>query len=186
MRLKQYIVEDSKVDTARLKLSKQLKVKPEYLEYIDKDSYGYYFNVTDRKHKDYKSTKLVKELFKRLPDIKMGEFDFGKTGGRVKIGDDTEVNITYTDLKDNTWRVDFSLWERGSASTIDVFMGVLRHIQEWVKKHNPKALYLIPAEKRRERIYKALIDKFVDKSKYDVKAEYIPFNKVTGYIIQRK
>jgi hypothetical protein len=60
MRLKQYLIEDKHMEQAKQKLAKRLNVDPKYLNYIDKDNFGYYFNVTDRKHKDYKSTKLEK------------------------------------------------------------------------------------------------------------------------------
>lgn len=59
MRLEQYILQDN-MKLARKRLSVKLKIDPKYLEYVDKDKHGYYFNVTDRKHKDYKSTKLQK------------------------------------------------------------------------------------------------------------------------------
>lgn len=61
MRFKQYLIEDRKVDQARRKLAKHLKVDPEYLHYIGDDEVGYYFNVTDKTHKDYESTKFVKK-----------------------------------------------------------------------------------------------------------------------------
>jgi hypothetical protein len=58
MRLIRYLVEDRKLEKAKKKISKRLKVDPEYLKFIGKDDYGYYFNVTDKKHKDYQSTKF--------------------------------------------------------------------------------------------------------------------------------
>jgi len=58
MRLIRYLVEDRKLEQAKKKISKRLKVDPKYLEFIGKDDYGYYFNITDRKHKDYQSTKF--------------------------------------------------------------------------------------------------------------------------------
>ena len=60
MRLNRYLVEDRKLDQAKKNIAKRLKVDPKYLEFIGKDDYGYYFNITDRKHKDYKSTKFEK------------------------------------------------------------------------------------------------------------------------------
>lgn len=47
MRFKQYLIEDRKVERARRKLSD--------------DEMGYYFNVTDKTHKDYESTKFVRK-----------------------------------------------------------------------------------------------------------------------------
>jgi len=58
MRLKQYLVEDKQMEQAKQKIAKRLKVDPKYLDFIGKDNMGYYFNITDRKHKDYKSTKF--------------------------------------------------------------------------------------------------------------------------------
>lgn len=58
MRLKQYLIEDKHMEKAKQKLAKRLNVDPKYLDFIGKDNMGYYFNVIDRKHKDYKSTKF--------------------------------------------------------------------------------------------------------------------------------
>jgi hypothetical protein len=58
MRLKQYLVEDRKQEQAKKKIAKRLKVDTKFLEFVGKDGFGYYFNVTDRKHKDFQSTKF--------------------------------------------------------------------------------------------------------------------------------
>lgn len=44
----------------RALLAKELKTKPKFLEYVDKDKHGYYFNVKDPKSKHYNSTRLIK------------------------------------------------------------------------------------------------------------------------------
>ena len=63
MRLKQYLVEDREKDREKAKkhLALQIKVDPEHLDFIGDDKYGYYFNIKDKKHKDFGSTKLVKK-----------------------------------------------------------------------------------------------------------------------------
>lgn len=56
----------NKVKKARENLAKKIKANPEDLEFIGKEEYGegtgYYFNVINPRHKDYKSTKM--ELLK--------------------------------------------------------------------------------------------------------------------------
>jgi len=60
MRFQNYIneIEDKRMEQYKKKIAKRLKVDPKYLDFIGKDTMGYYFNVLDRKHKDYKSTKF--------------------------------------------------------------------------------------------------------------------------------
>lgn len=67
MRFKEYVEMDEaklgvlqfNISTARKSISKRIKVDPDDLEYIGKDKIGmYYFNVTDKKHPDYRSTKV--------------------------------------------------------------------------------------------------------------------------------
>jgi len=48
------------VTVYRALLAKELKTKPKFLEYVDKDKHGYYFNVKDPKSKHYNSTRLIK------------------------------------------------------------------------------------------------------------------------------
>ena len=55
-------VEPAGITVYRAKLAKELGLKPKHLEFVDKDNYGYYFNVTDRKHKLYKSTRMIKRI----------------------------------------------------------------------------------------------------------------------------
>lgn len=61
MRFEEYLIEDKKVEQAKMKLAKQLNVDSKYLDYIGDDKFGYYFNITDSKHKEYKSTKFVRK-----------------------------------------------------------------------------------------------------------------------------
>lgn len=68
MKLKEFLFEEDKnIEIARKALSKKHKVDPKYLSYIGMEDYeymgkGYNFNITDPKHKEYKSTKM--ELIK--------------------------------------------------------------------------------------------------------------------------
>ena len=188
MRLRKYIKEsDKEYDD---KVMKQIgKYAGGYLckTCMKKDRTKKKFKTIGRAFTHVAKKHMVNELFKNLPKIENDKTWFwGKQGGRIKIGDDTEINIKYTELADDIWRTDFSMWERGSASTTEVFLGAMKHIQQWVKKHDPNGVYIIPAEKRREKIYKKLIDRFVDKSKYEVESEYIPFAKVTGWLVKKK
>ena len=66
MRFKEYTEMDEaklgvlqfNISTARKSISKRIKVDPDDLEYIGKDKMGmYYFNVTDKRHPEYQSTK---------------------------------------------------------------------------------------------------------------------------------
>lgn len=61
MRFKLYLIEDRRVEQAKKKIAKRIKVDPKYLHYIGDDDSGYYFNVTDKKHKEYKSTKFERK-----------------------------------------------------------------------------------------------------------------------------
>jgi hypothetical protein len=46
------------INTAKKSISKRIKVDPDDLDYIGKDKMGlYYFNVTDKRHPEYQSTK---------------------------------------------------------------------------------------------------------------------------------
>ena len=58
MRFKKYLIEDKDKERARKKIAKRIKVDPTKLIFIGQDEYGYYFNVMDRKHPEYKSTKF--------------------------------------------------------------------------------------------------------------------------------
>jgi mannose-6-phosphate isomerase-like protein (cupin superfamily) len=57
---------DDNIQYAREKLAKRIKCRPQDLEYIGKEKYasgiGYHFNVIDKRHREYKSTKM--ELLK--------------------------------------------------------------------------------------------------------------------------
>lgn len=66
MRFKEYTEMDEaklgvlqfNISTARKSISKRIKVDPDDLDYIGKDKMGmYYFNVTDKRHPEYQSTK---------------------------------------------------------------------------------------------------------------------------------
>ncbi len=66
MRFKEYTEMDEaklgvlqfNISAARKSISKRIKVDPDDLEYIGKDKMGmYYFNVTDKRHPEYQSTK---------------------------------------------------------------------------------------------------------------------------------
>ena len=61
MRFKKYLIEDRKVEQAKKKISQRVKVDPKYLKYIGDDEFGYYFNIMDKKHREYGSTKFVKK-----------------------------------------------------------------------------------------------------------------------------
>lgn len=50
------------VTVYRAKLAKELKISPKHLAFLDKDKNGYYFNVTDKKHKHFGSTRFVKRI----------------------------------------------------------------------------------------------------------------------------
>lgn len=52
--------EPMEVTVYRALLAKELKTKPKFLEFVDKDKHGYYFNVKDPKSKHYNSTRLIK------------------------------------------------------------------------------------------------------------------------------
>lgn len=69
MRLNKYLKEatDKNIEITRKIIAKRIKVDPKYLKFIGMADYkdmgkGYNFNVTDKKHKQYKSTtqELVK------------------------------------------------------------------------------------------------------------------------------
>lgn len=53
-------VDQNKVMTARKKVALRTKVRPQDLEFIGMETYaqgeGYYFNIMDKSHKNYKST----------------------------------------------------------------------------------------------------------------------------------
>jgi hypothetical protein len=61
MKFKRYLIEDRNVEKAKKRISKRIKINPKYLDYIGDDEFGYYFNVMDKKHKDYQSTKFEKK-----------------------------------------------------------------------------------------------------------------------------
>jgi hypothetical protein len=61
MRFQEYLIENKKIEQTKMKLAKQLDVDSKYLDYIGDDKFGYYFNITDPKHKEYKSTKFIKK-----------------------------------------------------------------------------------------------------------------------------
>lgn len=64
MRLKQYLTEKYKnIEKTKIIISKKYNVNPKFLEFIGSEKYGskgigYYFNIMDPKHGDYKSTKM--------------------------------------------------------------------------------------------------------------------------------
>jgi hypothetical protein len=58
MKFKSYLIEDRRMEQAKKSIAKRVKVDPKYLEFIGKDVSGYYFNITDKKHREYKSTKF--------------------------------------------------------------------------------------------------------------------------------
>lgn len=70
MRLIKYLTEAYKASPKEIKaaaksIAKRKSVKEKYLEFIGAEDYGdmgklFYFNVTDKKHKDYKSTLAEK------------------------------------------------------------------------------------------------------------------------------
>lgn len=58
MKFKLYLIEDRKLEQAKKIIAKRENVDPKYLKFIGHDRYGYWFNITDPKHPEYKSTKL--------------------------------------------------------------------------------------------------------------------------------
>ena len=67
LRLQEFLKEDKNIEITRNIIAKRSKVDPKYLKFIGMEDYkhlgkGYNFNITDPKHKQYKSTK--QELIK--------------------------------------------------------------------------------------------------------------------------
>jgi hypothetical protein len=68
LRLEYYLEKlDQNIEIAKAAIAKRSNVDPKYLKYIGMADYkklgkAYNFNITDPKHKEYKSTK--QELFK--------------------------------------------------------------------------------------------------------------------------
>ena len=62
MRFKEFIDNEDSVQMARERLAARIKARPQDLEYVGMERYagkkGYYFNVIDKRHRDYKSTKM--------------------------------------------------------------------------------------------------------------------------------
>lgn len=127
----------------------------------------------------------LNELFEKLPDIEI-DWWVGSDNATVALPKGTNIIINFGRYGPGAYRADFSMKDRGKANPMEIFMGAAKAIGEFILKKNPKEMAFIPFEKKRQKIYKRILYKFLDKSKWDIEEEVAPFVKTTMYVIKRK
>jgi len=137
------------------------------------------------KLRDYLLEDNLNELFEKLPEI---EIDWWATmdAATVSLPKGTNINIKFSRYEPGAYRADFSMKDRGKANPMDIFMGAAKAIGEFMKRKKPREMAFIPFDFRRQKIYKKILSKYLDMSKWDLEEDVAPFVKTTMYYIRRK
>ena len=127
----------------------------------------------------------LNELFEKLPEI---EIDWWATmdAATISLPKGTNININFSRYGQGAYRADFNMKDRGKANPMEIFMGAAKAIGEFMKRKKPREMAFIPFDFRREKIYKRILSKYLDVSKWDMEEEEAPFVKTTMYVIKRK
>jgi hypothetical protein len=130
----------------------------------------------------------LNELFERLPDIDV-DWWITSDNATVAIGDTgTSIIMKFSSYAPKSYTADIQMKDRGKASAMEVFLGATKAVGEFIKKKKPNEMAFYAADMRRTKIYKRLLSKYLDVSKWDFKeSEGLPFMKdIPALFIKKK
>ena len=137
------------------------------------------------KYNDYLQ---LNELFDKAPEVDI-DWWVGSDHATTELTDlETSIIVMFKKYASKAYTADFSMKKKGKASAMEVFYAALLTIAAFIKKNKPDELAFYAADKRRARIYKKLMGKFVDLSKWDTKeGKGLPFmGGVPAYFMKKK
>ena len=174
----------------------RIKVYNRFAEWIEK-KYGFSY-ITRPVHMDevewifYKprveEQEELNELFEKLPDIDV-DWWISSDNATVAIGDTgTSIIMKFSSYAPKSYTADIQMKDRGKASAMEVFLGATKAIGEFIKKKKPNEMAFYAADMRRAKIYKRLLSKYLDVSKWDFKeSEGLPFMRdIPALFIKQK
>ncbi len=140
------------------------------------------------KYNNFLQDEELNELFDKAPEVDIDWWAGSDHATTVLTGKETSIIVMFKKYASKAYTADFSMKQKGKATAMEVFYAALLTIAAFIKKKNPDELAFYAHDKRRARIYKKLMGKFVDLSKWDTKeGEGLPFMKgVPAYFMKKK
>ena len=141
------------------------------------------------KYKDFLQEQELNELFDKAPDIDREWWGAGSDNATVNlVGTESSIIMKFTKYGTKSYKADFQTKDKGKASAMDFFMAALSTIGEFIKKKKPDEMAFYAFDKRRAKIYKRLLGKFIDLSKWDhIEVTGLPYTRdVPALFIKKK
>ncbi len=131
--------------------------------------------------------QYLNELFDKPPKIDI-DFWAGNMGATVDLIDTgTRIIMQFGKYADKAYKTDFSMKDKGSANPMQIFMGAMTAIKQFTKKVKADELAFLPASMSRSKIYKRMIEKFMDKSWEVTVRSDLPFMRgIPSFFIKKK
>ncbi len=116
----------------------------------------------------------------------------GSTFDRVGPAKTNIFRMRFTNMGDDAWSTDFdvgfSIYTTGGGDAQRIFATAISGVKEFLEEVNPKSLFFSANKSKgnsRVKLYKAMVQKFIDPSKYRVENfEASPGSE--GFLLQRK
>lgn len=136
----------------------------------------------------YNNFLQLNELFDKPPEIDIDWWLASDNATTTLPGKNSSIIVKFNKYGPKSYNADFSTKDKGSASAMEMFYAAMLTIGEFIKKKKPNEMAFYAFDMRRAKIYKKLIGKFLDLSKWDSKeAEGLPFMKdIPAYYIKKK
>jgi hypothetical protein len=132
--------------------------------------------------------QLINELFDKAPVIDIDWWIASDNATTTLPEKEASIIVKFSKYGTKAYNADFSTKDKGNATVMEMFYAAMLTIAEFIKKKKPDEMAFYASDKLRAKIYKKLIGKFLDLSKWDSKeAEGLPFMRgVPAYYIKKK
>jgi len=140
------------------------------------------------KYNNFLQEEKLNELFEKKPEIDIDWWGASDNATVYLVGTDSSIIMKFTKYGNKAYKADFQTKDRGKANAMEFFMAALLTIGEFIKKKKPDEMAFYAADIRRAKIYKRLLGKFVDLSKWDhAEVKGLPFTRdIPALFIKKK